>query len=169
MKKTLYLLMLTFILILNSVLPISAVNTTDLGMNQTFEVISEEDGIYKLITPGYLVEANPELLGMSKETYEVELETQLLGKSKSVGGTVWAIITVATFGCYVIDAINDFDPCQWFIRTVWNGLKVPPTGFALGKYKIYNKFIPGKVPGCVPINSGPCNSGRWETTYVKIT
>lgn len=36
-----------------------------------------------------------------------------------------------------------------------------------GKYRVTYIYVPGRVPGCVPIHSGACNSGYYKASYVR--
>ena len=49
---------------------------------------------------------------------------------------------------------------------------ITPNGYCKkglnGKYKVTYTYVPGRVPGCEPIHSGPCNAGYYKASYSRI-
>lgn len=81
----------------------------------------------------------------------------------TIGGVVTAVLTVQGVCHWMGDDLG-FNPCHWLIGKL--ATEVPEK--RAGKYKITKTYIPGRVPGCEPINSGPCNQGYWKIDYTKI-
>lgn len=76
----------------------------------------------------------------------------------------WVRIGKAIFDalgiCEAVNYVTGHDVC----RIVLNALKSKPRNV---RYELTGRFIPGRVPGCEPIHSLPCNSGYWEYKIIK--
>ena len=57
---------------------------------------------------------------------------------------------------------NKVDVCRIALRAL--GTTKKPNA----KYLLTGKYISGRIPGCEPIHSGPCNRGYWEYRVVKL-
>ena len=81
---------------------------------------------------------------------------------KNTGTTRVAWVTIATViwnavgACSAVYYVTGTD--AWRIVLRYLGTKKKN----LVKYVLTGRFIPGKIPGCEPSYSGPCNSGYWE-------
>ena len=73
---------------------------------------------------------------------------------------VWTGISACSNIYYVTD--GRVDVCRVVARML--GTTRKPNA----KYELTGKFIPGRIPGCEPIHSGPCNRGYWEYRVVKL-
>ncbi|MEJ8737972.1 hypothetical protein WKT02_10990 [Erysipelotrichaceae bacterium HCN-30851] len=124
----------------------------------------ENDEFFEVSIPENEVRENFNIYGFSsEEDYQTEL-SKFLSKRQKRDITVAGVFTITTTACYIIQAINNFDPCAWAIKNIWNGLKKPPKG----KYKVTRKFIKGRVPNCQPMHSYQCNAGYWKYSFQKI-
>ena len=72
------------------------------------------------------------------------------------------IITAGSLWWGTILTNNKVDVCENRIKSFGN--KKKPNA----KYLLTGKYISGRIPGCEPIHSGPCNRGYWEYRVVKL-
>ena len=72
------------------------------------------------------------------------------------------IITAAGHGGVQYLTNNKVDVCRIALRAL--GTTKKPNA----KYLLTGKYISGRIPGCEPIHSGPCNRGYWEYRVVKL-
>lgn len=126
------------------------VTTFDDGVIVEGDVGAEE---FKVLVPAYQSEQEAELL------MDTGSSIQPRGWIKVAKVVIGVVLTT----CSVIETyvVEGFNPC----KIVWDYLF--PKKPSDGTYIISAQYIPGKVPGCVPINSGPCNSGYYEYTFSK--
>lgn len=79
--------------------------------------------------------------------------------------SVWVAIGKAIFGalggCQAILYVSGHDVC----RIVLSYLGSQPYKV---EYELTGRYIPGRIPGCEPMHSLPCNSGYWEYRVKKI-
>ena len=79
----------------------------------------------------------------------------------------WTIIGIVGTSCWLIETVTTFDACQYMVQ---QSLRLMATGKKglNGKYKVTYTYVPGRVPGCEPIHSGPCNAGYYKASYSRI-
>ena len=83
---------------------------------------------------------------------DVESMSLRTGGLVTLGKAIWTAIGI----CSAIDYITGHDLC----RIVLSHLG---TSIEYGKYYIVSgEYIPGYIPGCEPMHSGPCNQGYWR-------
>ena len=79
--------------------------------------------------------------------------------------SVWVAIGKAIFsalgGCQAVQYVSGHDVC----RIVLDYLGSRPYKV---EYELTGRYIPGRIPGCEPMHSLPCNSGYWEYRVKKI-
>lgn len=69
------------------------------------------------------------------------------------------VVSGIATGCYVVQWItNGFDPCMAARQYLGNPRP--------GKYVVEGNYIPGRVPGCDPMNSLSCNSGYYKYRFI---
>lgn len=147
-----------FSILLFSIIPVSAkhladTNTTDYIVEEDMiytyfpdgvSVVAKVDGsVFDVIVPGYLIEKDEEI--------------------KSVIGTVWAVISVTLTSCQLIEWTSGVNPCEVTWKYLMSSIAIPTTG----RYSVSSTYIPGKIPGCEPAYSGPCNSGYYKYSFIK--
>ncbi len=83
---------------------------------------------------------------------DVESVSSRVGGLKALGEAIWWAINA----CSAIEWVSGHDLC----RIVLSHLG---TSIEYGKYYIVSgEYIPGYIPGCEPMHSGPCNQGYWR-------
>lgn len=100
---------------------------------------------------------------VNKEKIDSIIESQNNPKTRGF----WTIIGIVGTSCWLIETVTTFDACQYMVQ---QSLRIMATGKKglNGKYKVTYTYVPGRVPGCEPIHSGPCNAGYYKASYSRI-
>lgn len=131
----------------------SNIQNSDAYVGWDFRYVSETD--FEIIVPYKSGESK------SSGSYEESI-TRIQPRSIS-GVAAWIFGT-----CQVVQWVSDKDVCGYLVRQSLNLLKTTGKPLPNGKYKVTYTYVPGRVPGCEPMHSGPCNSGHWKINYHKI-
>ena len=121
--------------------------------NDGVEVTYQKDGVIVLRDYKNHFDAKPPVI----QTPSTRVVPYLWIK---IGMAVWTGISACGNIYYVTD--GRVDVCRVVARML--GTTRKPNA----KYELTGKFIPGRIPGCEPIHSGPCNRGYWEYRVVKL-
>lgn len=78
----------------------------------------------------------------------------------------WVLLAKVFIGaastCSTVQYVTNVDACRIVLKYL--GTNRRPNV----KYELTGRFISGKIPGCEPSHSGPCNSGYWEYRVVRV-
>lgn len=164
MKKTI-LVVLTVAMLFIQTTGVQAYVEDDISKADEIQYIENENG-FSIIIPKGLVDENPEeyytILGdVSNYNYSIQpraISWVLLGKVlvTFLKGAAGVIATCASLYTMEIP-----DPCTWAYKYRTSNPKFTGTV----KLNVYRRFISGKIPGCQPMYSGPCNAGYWEVKF----
>ena len=170
-KKTTLLKRITllFALLMFSVVPASASfdeNSDVAQTNPNITVLYEDENTLELMIPGYLVSQNPDQFP--------DLYNELMGPgTRSVVLTFLGKVAVEVAAGVIVACIvlewNSGNPCARVYDWATKPSIPAPKYTGTIKYNTYAKFTPGKIPGCEPMYSGPCNTGYWTVRYDKVS
>lgn len=164
MKKFVPAFLVSFSLLLSAVVPISAdsieINIDDLP---GIQMVEGEDEVTFLI-PTYLIEENPEEYAMLLGTLDEGIESQA---ASELGW--FALIMIGVASMVVYSCLFERGPSNACSQVIHAITKPLITSLNINnkttRLNVYRKYHSGKIPGCVPMNSGPCNSGYWEVKF----
>lgn len=88
--------------------------------------------------------------------YDDAFDIQNTGRTRIAWIMIAKVIWSAVGVCSAVYYVTGTDACRIALRYLGTKKK------NLVKYELTGRFIPGKIPGCEPSYSGPCNSGYWE-------
>lgn len=88
--------------------------------------------------------------------YDNTFDIKSTGKTRIAWITIAKVIWNAVGVCSAVYYVTGTDACRIALKYLGTKKK------NLVKYELTGRFIPGKIPGCEPSYSGPCNSGYWE-------
>lgn len=116
-----------------------------------------EDGTMELTVPL----ASP---FFSDEQRETILESSGAVQTRSFRKLVEILVKIVEgifFACEVIEWLSNytFNPCE--VARQYLGSRARS-----GRYVIEGEYIPGRVPGCEPMHSLPCNSGYYKYRFI---
>lgn len=151
MKKIISITLLSLLLSLVSVVPIAA---TEIKKDTEVNTIDENGIEYIYDENGDVIEALIPITfqpGMTRST--------TWGMWKIVSGVCMAVEVLSGHSCLSIVRHVGIE----FINGVYMWKNQKYTGTVNADYK----YIPGKIPGCMPVNSGQCNTGRWVLSVRK--
>ena len=96
-----------------------------------------------------------------------EMDKRIKSQSNPNARGIWTIIGIVGTSSWIVETVTTFDACQYMVQQL---LRLMSTGKPAlkGKYRVTYTYVPGRVPGCEPIHSGPCNSGYYKASYVRI-
>ena len=102
------------------------------------QVVYHEDGTITVYSP----------FGPKPEDEDMRMNWIAIGKAilKFVAGVISA--------CSSYDYVTGHDICRTVLRYIPKPTKT--------EYTVDGLYHPGRIPGCEPSNSLPCNSGYWE-------
>ena len=102
------------------------------------QVVYHEDGTITVYSP----------FGPKPENEDMRMNWIAIGKAilKFVAGVISA--------CSSYDYVTGHDICRTVLRYIPKPTKT--------EYSVDGLYHPGRIPGCEPSNSLPCNSGYWE-------
>lgn len=109
-------------------------------------LVTEKDGVYNVTIPEYAIDYEPPVM------------------TRSVIGTIWAVISTTMTACTIFEWTFGPNPCEIAYKYL---LRLLGTGATTGKYVVNGTYHPGYIPGCEPRHSSPCNSGYYEYSFVR--
>lgn len=120
----------------------------------SFEYIDENT--FELYIPSF----------MADEQQMKQIIDQQSNPKARIGG--WAIVEIAGSICWLLTLpVKGFDPCGYIVQQSLKGLATGKPALS-GKYKVTYSYVPGNIPGCEPMHSGPCNSGYYVASFSKV-
>ncbi|MEG2994959.1 MAG: hypothetical protein RR802_06060 [Erysipelotrichaceae bacterium] len=82
-------------------------------------------------------------------------------KQRSMWTLLAKVILSAVNGCSAVYYVTGVDACRIVLSYLGTNKKNNV------RYELTGRYIPGKIPGCEPSHSLPCNSGYWEYRVVR--
>lgn len=140
---------------------------------EIIEVYTNSNGIETTkFDDGVIVEANlnEDEFNILIPAYQSDMENEILsqtGSSIQPRALTWfavAKVIVDVLGyCALIETYSStgVNPCKIALDYLF---PYKPKG----TYIVSAKYVPGRVPGCEPAHSGPCNSGYYEYQLGKL-
>lgn len=160
LKKSIVALLSVFLLFLN------------LSVN-SISVVAQEYG--PMIETKYTFDTFTRIdEGMSVRIIIPNEETYLFGTPQLRLGFAGAVLATVVGGGVTACIVNEWgtgnNPCSRVL-----GYLTKPIATQLGitnatnvKLKVFEQYHAGYIPGCQPMNSGPCNAGYWEIIFTKV-
>jgi hypothetical protein len=75
----------------------------------------------------------------------------------TIGKAILKIVSSVLAGCQAVQYLSGHDICRIVLSYI-----ATPKGTGQYTYNLSGNYVAGRIPGCEPANSLPCNSGYWQ-------